>query len=137
MTCNSSRKNIVETLSDKTALRARLLAARNAMTKEQHSHCDALIGERVLAWWHARSADKTANNAADKAIDVLGVYWPIRSEPDLRPAYDELTRLGVQLALPVVEERDKPLRFAAWFPGETMVKDAMGVSIPAPPQRMV
>jgi 5-formyltetrahydrofolate cyclo-ligase len=115
----------VKTLSDKALLRAGLLADRNAMPKERRSRCDALIGEQVLAWWHAQR------------VDVLGVYWPIRSEPDLRPAYDELTRLGVQLALPVVAAKDAPLRFAAWTPGDAIVQDMMGVSIPAPPQRIV
>lgn len=95
------------------------------MTKEQRARADALIGEQVLAWQHANP------------VDVLGVYWPIRSEPDLRATYDELVRLGVRLALPVVEEKEAPLRFAAWTPGEPVVKDAMGVSIPAPPQRVV
>jgi 5,10-methenyltetrahydrofolate synthetase len=95
------------------------------MTKEQRSRCDALISEQVLAWWQAQP------------VDLLGVYWPIKSEPDLRFAYDELTRLGVQLALPVVAAKDTPLRFAAWMPGDTVVKDVMGVSIPAPPLRIV
>lgn len=95
------------------------------MTNEQRSRCNILIGEQVLAWWHA------------EPVDCLGVYWPIRSEPDLRPTYDELTRLGVQLALPVVEDKDAPLRFAAWMPGDAVVRDMMGVSIPAPPQRIV
>jgi 5,10-methenyltetrahydrofolate synthetase len=95
------------------------------MTKEQRVRADALICEQVLAWWHAHR------------VDVLGVYWPIRSEPDLRAACDELVRLGVQLALPVVEEKDAPLRFVAWTPGDAVVKDAMGVAIPAPPQRVV
>lgn len=95
------------------------------MTKEQRNRCDALIGEQVLAWWHAQP------------VDVLGVFWPIRSEPDLRPTYDELVRLGVQLALSVVAKNDAPLHFAAWTPGDAVVKDVMGVSIPAPPQRIV
>jgi len=95
------------------------------MTKKQRRHADALIGEQVLAWQHAHS------------INILGVYWPIRSEPDLRPTYDELARLSVQLALPVVAEKNAPLRFAAWIPGDAVVKDMMGVSIPAPPQRIV
>ncbi|HYD81230.1 MAG TPA: 5-formyltetrahydrofolate cyclo-ligase [Paucimonas sp.] len=112
-------------MSDKAALRTELLAARNAMPKEARRKYDASIGEQVLAWWHARP------------VDVLGVYWPIRGEPDLRPAYEELFRLGVQLALPVVVADDAPLRFAAWAPGNAVVKDAMGVSIPAPPQRVV
>jgi 5,10-methenyltetrahydrofolate synthetase len=37
----------------------------------------------------------------------------------------------VRLGLPVVMAQDAPLHFAAWSPGEPMVKDAMSVSIPA------
>jgi 5,10-methenyltetrahydrofolate synthetase len=42
----------------------------------------------------------------------------------------ELAEAGVRLALPVVVARDAPLAFAAWTPGETMVKDGMGVAVP-------
>jgi 5-formyltetrahydrofolate cyclo-ligase len=37
----------------------------------------------------------------------------------------------------VVAAKDAPLRFAAWTPGDAVVRDMMGVSIPAPPQRIV
>lgn len=112
-------------IDDKKALRAGLLAARNAIPAELRRRHDALIAEGVLAWWRAQP------------VDVLGIYWPIRSEPDLRAAYDELARLGVRLALPVVAGKDQPLRFAAWLPGDAVVRDALGVSIPAPPQTIV
>lgn len=80
---------------------------------------------RVCAWWRAHRPA------------TLGVYWPIRGEPDLRQTYDELTRLGVRLALPLVDGRDAPLRFVAWKPGDVLVKDAYGVPAPQQADRQV
>lgn len=73
----------------------------------------------MVQWWH------------EARVDTLGVYWPLRDEPDLHPAYAELARLGVRLLLPVVLKRDAPLDFAAWQIGEPLVKDAMGIAVPA------
>jgi 5-formyltetrahydrofolate cyclo-ligase len=107
-----------DTTHFKTALRRQLLADRHAIAAEVRRAWDSAIGERVLAWWRANPAP------------TLGVYWPIRGEPDLRQTYDELARIGAQLALPMVEGRDAPLRFAAWQPGDVLVKDAHGVPVP-------
>ncbi|MCP2007849.1 5,10-methenyltetrahydrofolate synthetase [Duganella sp. HSC-15S17] len=80
---------------------------------------DHAIGAQVVDWW------KAAQPAA------LGVYWPLRDEPDLHAAYAELARLGARLLLPVVVEKHAALEFAEWRIGEAMVKDAMGVAVPA------
>jgi 5-formyltetrahydrofolate cyclo-ligase len=118
-------KNIFESMLIKADLRRHLLAARNAIPMEQRRHADAAIGARTVAW------------CRDHRIHLLGVYWPIRSEPDLRPAYAELAASGVRLALPVVIERDAPLQFAEWSDDAALTKDAMGMTVPAPPQRFV
>lgn len=60
----------------------------------------------------------------------MGVYWPIRGEPDLRDAYAALSAQGIALALPVTVEKNAPLRFAAWKPGDVTARDAMGIAIP-------
>lgn len=109
---------------DKAALRRSMMAARKAVTPEQRCQWDAVLGEKLLAWWRAYP------------VASFGVYWPMQQEPDLRSAYDELHRLGVQLALPVVAAKDAALEFALWSPGDTLVKDAMGVSIPATQHRV-
>jgi 5-formyltetrahydrofolate cyclo-ligase len=107
-----------DTTHVKTALRRQLLADRHAIAAEVRRAWDDAIGERILAWWRANPAP------------MLGVYWPIRDEPDLRHTYDELARLGVRLALPVVNGPDAPLRFAAWQPGDVLITDAHGVPVP-------
>ena len=64
-------------------------------------------------------------------LTELGVYWPLRGEPELAPAYAALAQAGVRLALPVVLARAAPLGFLAWVPGEAMENDALGVAVPA------
>jgi 5-formyltetrahydrofolate cyclo-ligase len=103
----------------KTALRHLLLASRRAISADLRHQWDAAIGNQVLAWWTAHP------------LLTLGVYWPIRGEPDLRPTYADLATRGVHLSLPVVAGKNLPLTFAAWAPGDALVKDAMGISIPA------
>ncbi|MCP9833600.1 MULTISPECIES: 5-formyltetrahydrofolate cyclo-ligase [unclassified Cyanobium] len=55
----------------------------------------------------------------------LGLYWPIGSEPDLRPLVQAWSG---RLALPAVA--DGALVYRAWVPGEPLANDACG--IPAP-----
>lgn len=108
---------------DKPQLRNALLEARKAMSDADRRVFNATIGDQVIAW--------AASLVADHPEIVIGVYWPIRNEPDLRPTYAVLSAQGVQLALPVVVDKDVPLRFVRWTPGDTMLKDSFGVAIPA------
>lgn len=102
----------------KTLLRNTLKARRRAIEPAVKRAWDDRIGARVLAWWQANP------HAA------LAVYWPLAGEPDLRPAYAEIAAAGVRLALPVVIERDAPLGFAEWIPGEATETDRLGVAVP-------
>jgi 5-formyltetrahydrofolate cyclo-ligase len=112
-------KIMPENNSEKPALRLALIANRQAIKPEVRNQWDAAIGRRVIDWWAVHRAK------------TLGVYWPIRGEPDLQKVYAELAACGVQLALPIVVAKDEPLRFAAWIPGGPVIQDAMGVAIPA------
>jgi 5-formyltetrahydrofolate cyclo-ligase len=107
-----------ETTTQKTTLRRELLANRHAIPPEVRTALDTAIGKHVLAWWEAHR------------VASLGVYWPIRGEPDLRAAYAELAERGARLALPVVVGKNAPLRFTVWKPGDAMTKDCFGVAIP-------
>ena len=109
-------------MTDKTALRKLLALMRTGLEAPQKAQWDAAIGARVLAWWRERQEPTRGS---------IGVYWPLRGEPDLTPAYAELANSGVRLSLPVVLARDTALGFAEWEPGEAMVKDTMGVAVPA------
>jgi len=103
----------------KAALRKALRTTRGAIEPAIKVQWDAHIGAQVMAWWRLRQ------------IDTLAVYWPLAGEPDLSAAYSELTRAGLRLALPVVMERNAPLAFTEWTPGEPMIPDEAGVQVPA------
>lgn len=105
-------------MMEKHQLRKKLLAARKAMPPEEKAWRDKAIGERLLAWLEANPAD------------CIGVYWPTQGEPDLTGVYRVLSERGVGLALPVVIERDAPLAFSGWRPGDALVADAHGVMVP-------
>lgn len=104
---------------NKADLRRTLIAKRSAIAPELRASWNALLSSMLLEWWNRHRPE------------TLGVYWPIRGEPDLQQAYEELAKQGTQLALPVVEEKDAPLVFASWAPGDAVVKDKHGVAIPA------
>jgi 5-formyltetrahydrofolate cyclo-ligase len=103
----------------KTQLRRDLLAARSRLTVAERSARDTLLAARLRHW------------LATHPVGVLGVYWPIRAEPDLRPLYAELAAAGVQLGLPVVAGPGLALAFVAWTPGEALVLDRLGIAVPA------
>ena len=100
-------------------MRKGLLAARLAVPEPQRRAWDTAIAGHLLAWC-----------AAEK-IAALGVFWALPGEPELAPAYTALAAAGVPLALPVVLEKHAPLVFAEWTPGEAMLRDKMGVAVPA------
>ncbi|MFC4350935.1 5-formyltetrahydrofolate cyclo-ligase [Fodinicurvata halophila] len=61
---------------------------------------------------------------------MISAYWPMREEIDPRPAMEALHARGVGLCLPVVTGPDQPLVFRRWRPGETLVTEAFGTSVP-------
>jgi 5-formyltetrahydrofolate cyclo-ligase len=103
----------------KSALRIELLALRNTLDDTARTRANEAIAARVLAW------------CAAAGVTSLGVYHPIRREPDLRSAYNALTAQGVHLSLPVVTDSNAPLTFRRWVPGDALEKDALGTLTPA------
>ena len=89
------------------------------MTPAAKAAAEAIICSRLLDWLQRNP------------VASLGVYHPIRQEPDLHPAYNALAAQGVHLSLPIIRGKEAPLEFVRWTPGETLVKDAMGTSVPA------
>jgi 5-formyltetrahydrofolate cyclo-ligase len=111
-------KVIAPASEDKSQLRKRMLAARRALDPRDKASWDDAIGARLLTL------------REQVAQRDWGVYWPLKGEPDLMAAYRLLAERGVRLYLPVVIERDAPLAFSAWTPGEGMHKDSMGIAVP-------
>lgn len=105
-------------MQNKLDLRRTLLSKRSALAANQRAFFDRRLGDKILQWWRT---EKPAS---------LGVYWPMRGEPDIHQAYAELNAAGVQLALPLIVGDNVPLQFVEWTPGEALRKDRLGTDIP-------
>jgi hypothetical protein len=78
----------------RAAERERLLAARRATALRERQRRAAAIDARIFA-----SLDLTP-------FHTIGIYWPIKGEPDLRGVGRRHVLAGGSLALPVVVERE-------------------------------
>jgi 5,10-methenyltetrahydrofolate synthetase len=66
---------------------------------------------------------------------VLGVYWPIRGEIDLREFARLYVEAGGTVGLPVVVQDAAPVEFWRWRPGIALKRGHW--NIPVPPERDV
>lgn len=107
---------------DKIGLRRHLLALRRDIAPALRREWDALIAQQVRTW------------CKQAGVRRLGIYTPIRNEPDLSALFLDLHQAGVVLCLPIVQQADAPLRFARWQPDTIMSRDQFGVPIPATPE---
>ncbi len=97
--------------------RARLLAARQALSPEYRDRQTAAITAGL-----------------DRLIGaglIVGCYWPIRAEPDLRPWMRERAARGLRLALPVAVAHAVPLKYREWRPGAAMAHGLWKIPYPA------
>jgi 5,10-methenyltetrahydrofolate synthetase len=103
--------------------RERLIGLRKVIARDERAELDAGI---------ARGLDAVLGDAVfgDVAGRCIAVYWPIRGEPDLKSWFDELPARGAELALPVIEGRDRPLSFHAWRPGDALVRGPLNIPVP-------
>lgn len=63
----------------------------------------------------------------------VGFCWPLKNEPDLRPAlatWKAAGDAGFAALLPVVVASDAALAFRAWTPGAPMAADRYGIPTP-------
>jgi 5-formyltetrahydrofolate cyclo-ligase len=67
------------------------------------------------------------------SFPVLGVYWPIRGEIDLREFARAHVAAGGTVGLPVVVQEAAPVEFWRWRPGVALKRGHW--NIPVPPQR--
>jgi 5-formyltetrahydrofolate cyclo-ligase len=103
------------------ACREALIARRMALDPAERTRIQAAIVPRLSALLEA------ARPA------VLGLYWPIRGEIDLRPLAREHVAAGGTVALPVVVRSAAPVEFWRWRPGVAMRRGLW--DIPVPPER--
>ncbi|WP_292896171.1 5-formyltetrahydrofolate cyclo-ligase [Nitratireductor sp.] len=100
------------------ATRDRLIAERLAVP----------VAERIrLADIVARKLDTLIGDPSGR---VVGLYWPFRGEPDLRPWLATLHDRGATTALPVVIQKAAPLVFRPYCPGDRLERGVWNIPVP-------
>ncbi|MBM3468803.1 MAG: 5-formyltetrahydrofolate cyclo-ligase [Alphaproteobacteria bacterium] len=103
----------------KNQLRANLLQIRDQYKKTQDLKAS---GQALL------------NNIISAKIippeSIIGCYWPIKSEADVRPLLTFLYEQGYICALPIVQAPKKPLLFREWHPGNLLVSGIYNILTP-------
>lgn len=101
------------------AERERLIAARLAIPAEERIARSNRIAEKLTV-------------AIGRVKDhLIGVYWPIRGEPDLRKWMTDIVGAGGRIALPVVIKKGWPLEFRRWAPGDPMERGIWNILVPS------
>lgn len=104
--------------------RAALIAKREAMTPAERLNAGTIVTEKL---------DRLV---AERKSTIIGIYWPIRNEPNLIPWARALTRrTELILCLPVVVVPKTPLEYWRWRLGDSMRPGIW--NIPTPEQRDV
>jgi 5,10-methenyltetrahydrofolate synthetase len=106
------------------AERARLLEERRALGVEGLRAMSEALVRQTRAALEARISGSQGG--------IVSVYWPIKSEPDLRPLMKFLVDLGLRVALPLVETKQAPLTFREWTPATKMVRGDWNIPVPPP-----
>jgi hypothetical protein len=99
------------------AMRAELLARRDAIPLEERRRDDARITGHLLAAF------------PQLARMTVGFYWPMKGEFDPRVAILRLREQGARAALPVVVKKAAPLEFREWWPGIETVPGVFGLPV--------
>jgi 5,10-methenyltetrahydrofolate synthetase len=105
--------------------RARLLAQRQGIEARERERRDARLVANLDALLRAPAP------LARQGERVIGAFWPIRAEPDLRRWLQTRHQRGDRCALPVVAVREAPLAFRLWTPGCRMATGAFDTQVPA------
>jgi 5-formyltetrahydrofolate cyclo-ligase len=104
----------------KRRMRAHAREARRAAALESDA-AGELVAEKFFSGF---------KSYLDNAPQVVSGYWPMGDELDIRPLLDRLSSLDIVCALPVVVEKDLPLAFRRWRPGDALVLGPFGTSEP-------
>ncbi len=108
----------VASVTIRARMRRECIAAREAMPAAQRAAHEARILALLWEWF------------ASQPVGSVGFCWPIRAEVDCRPLIRRLLEAGWQAAMPVVVERDAPMRFRSWAPEVPMTQDPHGIPVP-------
>jgi len=109
--------------ADKAHARNAILGWRKNLTSTQRDALTQQISVRL------QSRLTAVRDEQNRSLSI-GVYWPIRNEPDLRDCFRNLSDNGIEFALPITPSSPAPLTFTRWREGDPMQKDTMGIEIP-------
>ncbi len=101
------------------AKRAELVARRATLTLDDRARAAEDLTERLR---------ETVDLGA---YPVLGFYWPIRGELDLRDMARRHVEHGGTAALPVVVQQNAPVEFWQWRHGTPMQRGLWNIPVPA------
>jgi len=100
------------------AKRTELLERRRALDVDDRKRYAMALTERLLA-------------AVDlRPFAVLGFYWPIRGELDLRGIARGHIEAGGAAGLPVVVAKNEPVEFWSWEPTTAMQRGFWNIPVP-------
>jgi 5-formyltetrahydrofolate cyclo-ligase len=107
-------------------VRAWRVRERARLNKERHDLSS--IDRSFLTEAIARKLDVVFER---QPCRILGLYWPIKGEFDLRQWAERISaRKGWTLALPIIEQEQAPLQYSAWRPGDPMVRGFWNIMVP-------
>ena len=101
-------------------IRKSCLVARESLSGQEVALLSAEVVKRLLQAFPQPPGER------------VGFCWPIRNEPDIRPAIHIWRAMGMMAALPVTPAKGEALAFRHWQPESCLVPDGRG--IPAPPE---
>jgi len=97
--------------------RLQLYAARKAMTAEQRHDAARKI------------AGGLDDHCARHKPAFVGLYWPIKYEPNLL-SWARARAQTLRFCLPVVVSRGQPLEYWLWMPGDLMRSGVWDIQVP-------
>lgn len=109
----------VEPLAERERVRRAAIAAREALSPEEHRRLSARIETNLKQL------------LAHRTPSVIAFCWPYRGEFDARGVIAGLTAKGWRSCLPIVRTAQSPLGFRCWHPGSEMAVDRYGIHYPA------
>lgn len=107
---------------EKAELRERLQDARRQFPPKERAAATKLVckhGETLIC-----------DLAGNSKETIVSGFWPTRDEIDIRPLMVQLSKEGFACALPVVDQKQEPLKFRQWELGQPLKEDELGLHQP-------
>ncbi len=105
--------------SQKAELRAKALAARDALSEKKRATAAAKLAKRGLPFTLLPGS-------------IVSGYSPVRNEIDPAPLMEKLAKQGARLALPTINARGKALVFRLYHVGDRLMLGSLGIPEPSP-----